>query len=118
MKKKNIISENYLERKPIRSDNLNWTKDENNMVTLEIENKGVFNRIAQKLLKKPKVSYIHLDEMGSFIWSLLDGKKNIIELGKAVDDHFGESSHPLYERLAKYFQILESYNFISWNNKK
>lgn len=115
MKKKNIISENYLERKPKRSANLMWSENDEGIVTLEIENKGLANKIAQKLLKKPKISYIHLDKLGSFIWSIIDGDKTILDLGTDVEERFGEESHPLYERLVKYFQILDSYNFISWN---
>ena len=107
-------AENYLERIPCHPDGMEWSVDSEGNVTLAIENKGFFQRLTQKLLKKPKVSYIHLDEMGSFVWPLIDGKTNIIELGKVVEDHFGEKAHPLYERLAKYFQILESYHFISW----
>ena len=30
------------------------------------------------------------------------------------DEKFGEEAHPLYERLARYFQIMDSYHFISW----
>lgn len=115
MKKKNVNSENYLEKKPICKDGLNWSKDENGNVTLEMENKGVANRIMQKLIKKPKTSYIHLDEMGSFIWPLMDGEKDIFEIGKYVEEHFGEKANPLYERLSQYFKTLEKYNFISWN---
>lgn len=118
MKKKNIISENYLERIPRRMEQLDWSEDENGIVTLAIENKGAFNRLAQKLLKKPRISYVHLDEMGSFIWKLADGSKTILEMGNDVERHFGEAANPLYERLAKYFRILDSYNFIQWNNKK
>jgi len=114
MKKKNIITQNYLERIPVRAAHLSWNADEEGMVTLEIENKGVFNRIAQTLFKKPRVSFVHLDATGSFVWPLLDGEKNIIELGKLVDEKFGEAAHPLYERLAKYFQILDSYGFVTW----
>ena len=114
-KKKNIISENYLEHKPKRADSIGWSTDNDGKVTLEIENKGVFNSIAQKLFKKPKISYVHLDETGSFIWPLIDGEKNIIDLGKLVEEEFGEKANPLYERLAKYFQILDSYGFITWN---
>ena len=33
------------------------------METLEIENKGIVNKICQKLFKKPKISYVHLDKM-------------------------------------------------------
>ena len=115
MKNKNVNSENYLEKKPICKDGLNWSKDENGNVTLEMENKGVANKIMQKLIKKPKISYIHLDEMGSFIWPLMDGEKDILEIGKYVEEHFGEKANPLYERLSQYFKTLEKYNFISWN---
>lgn len=112
--KKNIKEENYLEKKPICKSGLNWSQDENGNVTLEMENKGVANRIMQKLIKKPKISYIHLDEMGSFIWPLMDGEKDILEIGKFVEEHFGEKANPLYERLAQYFKTLEKYNFIEY----
>ena len=113
--KKNVNGENYLERKPLRREDINWSFDENKAVTLEIENKGLFNKIAQKLFKKPKISYVHLDETGSFVWPLIDGEKTIIEIGREVEAKFGEKANPLYERLAKYFQILDSYGFIKWN---
>ena len=112
--KKNVKEENYLEKKPICKTGLNWSKDENGNVTLEMENKGVANRIMQKLIKKPKTSYIHLDEMGSFVWPLMDGEKDILEIGKFVEEHFGEKANPLYERLAQYFRTLEKYNFIEY----
>ena len=111
-KKKEIIKENYLDRRPIRHPDINWSEDKEGLVTLEIENTGFFNRIAQKFFRKPKISYVHLDENGSFIWPLLDGEKTILDIGKLVEEKFGEAAHPLYERLAKFFQILESYNFI------
>ncbi len=112
--KKNIKDENYLEKKPVCKEGLNWSKDENGDVTLEMENKGIANRIMQKLIKKPKISYIHLDEMGSFIWPLMDGEKDILEIGKFVEEHFGEKANPLYERLSQYFKTLEKYNFIEY----
>ena len=113
-KNNNVISENYLVRKPSRPEGISWSADENGIITLDIENTGAFNRIAQKFFKKPKVTHIHLDEIGSFVWPLLGGEKNIIELGKEVENHFGEKANPLYERLAKYFQILDSYHFVEW----
>ncbi len=113
-KKKEVISKNYLEKIPSRPAHIKWSTDEAGMVTLDIENTGFMNRVAQKLFRKPKVSHIHLDEMGSFVWPLLDGDKNIIELGELIKEQFGDKANPLYERLAKYFQILDSYHFIEW----
>ncbi|MBE7031227.1 MAG: PqqD family protein [Ruminococcaceae bacterium] len=110
-------NQNFLAKIPVRNEKIAWTTDGEGLVTLEIENKGVFNRIAQKLLKKPPVTYVHLDQTGSFVWPLIDGKTDITTLAAQVDARFGEEAHPLYERLIKYFQILESYHFITWNDE-
>lgn len=112
MKKKS--KENYLEKIPVRQADLEWSADENGIITIDVENKGIANRIAQKLLKKPKVSHIHLDELGSFVWPLIDGEKTIFDIGIPVEERFGEKAHPLYERLAGFFAILENNNFIAW----
>lgn len=115
MKKNNTaIPENYLEKIPSRPEAIKWSTGDDGIVTLEIENKGVFNRIAQKIFKRPKVSYIHLDKTGSFIWPQIDGKRSITDLGVSVEEEFGDEAHPLYERLATYFRILDSYGFIDW----
>ena len=111
MKKTNV---NYLDKIPVHPEGIPWSKDENGIVTLEIENKGFFNKIAQKFFKRPKTSYIHLDKTGSFVWPLIDGKKSISDLAADVDAEFGEEAHPLYERLAQFFRVLDSYKFISW----
>ena len=116
-KKQEIIKKNDLEKIPKRPDKYGYTVGEDGIVTLSIENKGFFNKVAQKFFRKPKVSYVHLDEMGSFIWPLMDGKMDITEIGKFVEEKFGEAANPLYERLAKYFQILDSYGFVEWVEK-
>lgn len=98
----------------MRPDRIKWSADDEGIITLDIENTGVFNRVAQKFFKKPKVSHVHLDKVGSFVWPLLDGEKDIVAIGVLVKEHFGEEAEPLYERLAKYFQILDSYSFVEW----
>lgn len=114
MKKKNVIPANYLEKVPQRNPAISWSCDDSGAVTLEIVNKGVFHRLAQILLKKPKISYVHLDKNGSFVWPLIDGERDLIAIGALVHEHFGEQAEPLYERLATFFRILESYGFIRW----
>ena len=112
--KKKVINKNYLEKNPVRKVGLEWKTDDKGIVTLEIENKGFVNRLFQRFFKKPAITYIHLDEKGSFVWPLIDGERDIIKIGELVQEHFGEAANPLYERLVKFFAILESYGFISW----
>ncbi len=115
MRNKDTITKNYLEKIPLISNKIDWILEDNGLVTISIENKGIFNRIFQILFKKPKISYIHLDEFGSNVWQLIDGKRDIIQIGKMFEEKFGNEVNPLYERLAKFFQILSSYGFICWN---
>ena len=105
-------SANYLDFIPKIKEDLRWEKTPKD-VTIYIENKGVMNRIAQKVLHKPKVSQIHLDEMGNFIWPLIDGNKTICELAEYVKQEFGEKAEPLYQRIVQYMRTLESYEFIA-----
>lgn len=108
------MNNNFLDKIPTLHSSLAFTVSDEGVVTLQIENKGFMNRLMQKLFKKPKISYVHLDSQGSFAVICADGKRSIFEIGKLVDEKFGEASHPLYERLVKFFQIMDSYNFIEW----
>lgn len=103
---------NYLDFIPAYQPAIQWKAEAQGKITIYMENKGVFHWLAQKLLKKPEVSQIHLDEMGSFIWSLIDGKRSVYEIGGKVKEKFGEKAEPLYERLVMYMHNLESYGFI------
>jgi len=116
-KKKHIIPENYLLRVPVPKEGMQWKQDEEGNVTLLVENTGWANRIAQIFFKRPKFSQIHLDATGSFLWPLMDGERDLTALGKLVDEKFGEEAHPLYERLARYFEILDGYGFVTWVKK-
>lgn len=115
MKPKNKSKrENYLDKVPKKNPLLSWNADDEGIVTLKKENVGAFNFIAQKLIKKPRFSYIHLDAVGSFIWILIDGRRDTFEIGKAVSEKFGADAEPLYERLIQYISILKNNEFIEF----
>ena len=114
--KKQIPDVNYLDLIPKKAEKLSWHEDFRGRVILEVENTGVFNKIAQKLFGKPRYTKVHLDELGSFIWPRIDGEKTVAELAELVKEAFGEKAEPLYPRIVKYFQIVESYHFISFTN--
>ena len=113
-KKKKELQINYLDLIPERSAQLRWHTDIRGRMVLEIENKGAFNTIAQKLFGKPRYTKIHLDDNGTFIWPLIDGRKTVEDIAA---DEFGEKAEPLYPRIVKYFQIMESYHFVNFINK-
>ena len=118
MKKKEVISANYLDFVPRHRPSLQYTMDNQGKITLLQENKGVFHFLAQKILKKPKVSQIHLDEMGNFVWPLIDGTRTVYEIAELVKAEFGDKAEPLYDRLVQYIRNLEMYGFVKVQREK
>ncbi|MEE8886864.1 MAG: PqqD family protein [Eubacteriales bacterium] len=109
--------ENYLDYIPRPNRLFETEVNDEGHIQIVMENKGVYNWIAQKLFKKPRFSHIELDDFGTFIWSQMDGEKNVFEIGKAVKDEFGDKAEPLYERLSKYIKILHDNHFVVYVNK-
>lgn len=103
---------NYLDFVYAIKEDLFWSLNEAGQVVVEMENKGFTNRIAQKFFKKPAVSHITLEGLGSFIFSSIDGKRSIYDIGLLVHDKFGDEAEPLYERLSTYMKRLDQLNFI------
>lgn len=110
--------ENFVDYIPKRNALYEWELNSRNLAEVLVANRGMYNRIAQLLFKKPKISRIELDEMGSFIWQEMDGRKTVYEIGTAVKAKFGNKAEPLYERLCEYIQILHNNRFIVYENKK
>ena len=109
--------ENYLDYIPKHNSLYEFSSNQNNHIEIRVPNKGLFNRIAQLVFKRPKFSNIELDEFGSFVWESIDGKSSIYEVGIRVKERFGEKVEPLYERLAHFIKTLHNNEFIVYVNK-
>jgi hypothetical protein len=61
-----------------------------------------------------------LDEIGSSVWNMFDGKSSLLEIGKKLSSKFGDRVEPLYPRLAQFVKILYSRGYIGlqYNNKE
>ena len=108
--------ENYIDNIP--KINKKWETLEDGIVEVTIENKGFYNTLAQKLFKKPRYSFIKLDEYVSCVWKQIDGKKTIYEIGKILEKEHKKAGVQLYERLAKYFKILETNKYVVFVNEE
>ena len=110
--------ENFLDYTPRKNRLYEWKENERGQVEICVLNKGIFCRITQIFLHRPKKTNIELDQFGSFVWRQLDGKKSIYEIGKALRAEFGATTEPLYERLVSFVQILHDNHFVVYDHKK
>jgi len=109
--------ENYLAYVPAISEKNTWDAGEDGIVTIHMVHTGFYDRIAQKFFHRPRVSHIRLEEYGSFIWQLIDGKRNVGEIALQLKEQYGTKVDPLYDRLVQYMKILRNNGFIYYCGK-
>ncbi len=74
--------------------------------------KGPLAKWLQPRLKRPHIR-VKLDEIGSFAWRLLDGKRPFASLVSEMQGHFGERVEPAEDRLKKFLTILYRDKFVT-----
>ncbi len=112
MKDKKVISKNYLDIVFVPSSELKYHKGDDGFTVLDIEHKGFFNKIAQKLFKKPRFSHIKTDVYGTALWECLDGKNTVNDVINTMKDTFPDEKEKMLDRCIHFLYVLERNKFI------
>lgn len=91
-----------------------WEERKGRVVLLFYHTKFV-ERLMRWLVKKPYVSDIELDELGSSVWRLIDGKRSIYDIGQCLRENHGEKCEPVYDRLIMYIRYLVRKGWLALN---
>ena len=110
-------SKNYLDYIQVKDPEIQYHTDEKGIVTLEIEWKGFYHRIAQRFFHRPRVSDIKLDAYGSFVWLIIDDISDVHQISKKLDEKFPGMEKSL-SRLIKFLEILHDNHLIRWKGEK
>jgi hypothetical protein len=62
---------------------------------------------------KPATIHIRLEEHGTAVWDLIDGKRTIKEIAEILADHFHHEENYEY-RIATYFSQLHRQGFVKY----
>ena len=106
-------NDNFMDFVPVRSEKFRWEQDDEGRVKIYVEHNGMFDKVAQALFGKPKVTTVDLQPIGDYIWTKLDGTLTVYELGQKVSAKYGDEAEPLYPRIVQYLKMLEKYGFIT-----
>ena len=106
--------ENYLDRIPVQ--NIDWEKDEKDHIFLlkEKSKKKLMKKLIG-LFGKSQFFRIHLDELGTATWLLIDGKRSIHEISNVLKEQFGEKIDPAEQRVAAFIAMLKKSDFITFS---
>ena len=96
---------NLLELRPRRR--CRWRRDSKGNVILEVKRfrHDWSRRLGYFLDFKPH-RRIHLDERGTAVWTLMDGRRSVGRIAEVLEARFGEDEH-LLPRLSEFLRMLE-----------
>lgn len=65
------------------------------------------------LFRSSRTIKVNLDEKSTALWDLIDGRKNVGQIGREMMKIFGDEIDPVYERLSALLRIMEKNKMIS-----
>ncbi len=113
-KRKKLNFLEFIPEKKVQSET-----DENGKTILLVEKTK--NRFVKKIISafgKSQYFKVRLDEIGSFVWEQIDGKKNVYEIGKIVEEKFKERVQPVEKRLPMFLKSMEKGKMIEFINRE
>ncbi len=99
-----------------------WEEDEGRAVVLRPRPtsrgpRGLLDRFFYRMSARR----IKLDEVGTFVWNRLDGKRTVRELADGLDAEFGKRVQPVEERLGHLIRLLRQEGLVGypgWDEKE
>lgn len=89
------------------SNNIDYEVNNKSITILEKQNHPIQIFFRKLKFRIPLYKKIQLDEYCSFVFLQIDGKKSVEEIGKNLENAYGEDSHPLYERLLMFLNHID-----------
>ena len=113
---KRKIPANYLDQIPIRDPKHPWRITGDGMAEVDMEHNGFYDRIAQKICKKPRVSHIALDKYGTVVWKNINCENTVAELVRIMEEAFPDETNRMLDRVVTFTVTLKNNGFILISN--
>jgi len=114
IKSGNTDNRNLLEIIPVK--NIDWEiQPDSGLVHLKQPKfkSALLRKYLLPLLPDPYFR-IKLDEVGTFVWLEIDGKKTTRMIAQATEKKFGERVNPVHDRLGKFIRSLKQSRLIEY----
>ncbi|SDM92000.1 Coenzyme PQQ synthesis protein D (PqqD) [Fictibacillus solisalsi] len=110
-------SQNLLTMMPHFKQGIHTEKRKDGFVYLMIPRTNPIEKLSIRFLKQPSFFPVKLDELGAFVAEQIDGVKTIDEISSNLSAEFGEKASPVVPRLAKFIEMLEVNDWITWGRE-
>ncbi len=102
---------------PMRSP-VKWTQENDRIVLIYPKDLTKFESWLHKRIGGPEVIRRPLDEIGSKIWLMCDGKHTVRDICTELDELYQEDIEPVLDRVSKFLELLLRSNLIRLSPKR
>ena len=98
---------------PIRNEEVEWVEEEGKVVLIYPKNFTRFERFLHRHIGGAEDIRRPLDEKGTYIWKMCDGKNNVHTICTETYKEFKEDIEPVVKRVWGFIEILLRLNLIT-----
>ena len=109
-------TENLFELKPRQLRSFEELDDGTIDVILPRYGDTRIGRLLKRVLSNRPVR-IHLDDIGTSVWQMCDGRRTVDEIGRSLHDRFGDRIEPVYDRLEEFLMQMKRAGLIDLENQ-
>lgn len=110
---KRKLPANYLDSIPVRDGKHPWRMTADGTAEVDMEHTGFYDRIAQKIWKKPRVSHIALDKYGTVVWKNMNGENTVADIVRIMEASFPDETDRMLDRVVTFTATLQRSGFIT-----
>ncbi|HEY3397708.1 MAG TPA: PqqD family protein [Armatimonadota bacterium] len=109
-----IARQDALRVYPVRNPSLDWELDDQGLVVATlVRPKSLKSKIMGSFLMLPDSRQLKLDEVGSYVWSLCDGKHAVTDLIAEMSDKYKLSRREVEVSLTEFLRMLAKRGMIA-----
>ncbi|UCH89447.1 MAG: PqqD family protein [Thermoplasmata archaeon] len=111
--------QNMLVMRPVRKVRWKYAdEDETKVIIFFPRFESALGKRLGEIYKMKPYRKIHLDEYGTSVWKLCNGKATVRQIGELLSEQYGDKVEPLHERLQIFLNVLERNEMIKFRELK
>jgi hypothetical protein len=104
--------------RPERNDAILWQEERDGMVILTVSRTDWLARFLRWLTARPLKRRIELDEIGSLVWKLCDGRHTVGEIAEELVQRYRLMRREALASLAEFLTQLRRRGLVGWQEAK
>ncbi|MED1662566.1 PqqD family protein [Brevibacillus laterosporus] len=109
---------NLLTMRPMLAKRIMLGKSEDGISTIIIPRDSWLERLSVRYLRQPAAFRIKLDVLGSYVIARCTGTYTVAEIAEEIRQEFGEQAEPVLPRLSRFFQMIETNQWVTWRERE